>query len=101
MVRHTFKILQQMLKMLQDFKIMSEHFLTLCIKGLIFECYVDPHHVLRKIIFQEHSNQSFVRTLLCLKFISVYQKLLIARFVFFKNWVYKNFILEKKKITRN
>ena len=31
MVRHTFKILQQML---QDFKSVSDHFGTLCIKGL-------------------------------------------------------------------
>ena len=31
MVRHTLKILQQML---QDFKSVSDHFRTLCIKGL-------------------------------------------------------------------
>ena len=32
MVRHTLKILQQML---QDFESVSDHFGTLCIKGLI------------------------------------------------------------------
>ena len=34
MVRHTLKILQQML---QDFKSVSDHFGTLCIKGLILK----------------------------------------------------------------
>ena len=37
MVRHTLKILQQML---QDFKSVSDHFEILCIKGLIMEMLI-------------------------------------------------------------
>ena len=37
MVRHTLKILQQML---QDFKSVSDHFGTLCIKGLTMEMQI-------------------------------------------------------------
>ena len=47
---------------------MFDHFGALSIKGLIFECYTDPHHVWRKSLFLYHSNRSSVRTFLCIKF---------------------------------
>ena len=55
MVRHTLKILQQML---QDFKSVSDHFGTLCIKGLR-NFRPNFQHYIKKIEAQAKKKKSF------------------------------------------